>query len=406
MVAAQEMHSAASTELAVQLLVMVREQPVRRYRPGPVSLSTYRSGSAGARTLRTARALAREYGFDIVSDWPMPALAVRCLLVRVPRAAAVPDLVQRLDEDPRVEWAQPQQLFRVASGGDPYYPLQSGAQRMHLDALHRMATGRNVKVAQIDTGVELRHPDLHGQMAGAHNFVDGSAYAQEIHGTAVAGIIAARRGNDVGIVGVAPGARLLALRACWEPADGSAALCSSFTLAKALQFAIDQRAQVINLSLTGPRDRLLERLVDRAAQEGIVLVAAARGAQPEFPAALPAVIAVAAQGAGPAPEGALLAPGHDVLSASPNASWGFFSGASFAAAHVSGVAALMLERSRQLPAGELRSVLLRHSRTSPAGGRILDACAAIAQMAPQRRCACCGENGRHPATLPRSSPPA
>jgi len=67
----------------------------------------------------------------------------------------------------------------------------------------------------------------------------------------------------------------MALRACWQEAgDRATAVCNSFTLAKALQFAIDQRAEVVNLSLGGPRDRLLERLLDVASARGIVLVAA------------------------------------------------------------------------------------------------------------------------------------
>src|SRR5206468_548036 len=83
--------------------------------------------------------------------------------------------------------------------------------------------------------------------------VDAREAVAELHGTAVAGIIGARADNSVGIVGVAPEAGLMALRACWQaPPDESAAVCSSFTLAKALQFAIDNNAKVINLSLGGP----------------------------------------------------------------------------------------------------------------------------------------------------------
>ena len=78
-----------------------------------------------------------------------------------------------------------------------------------------------------------------------------------------------RADNSVGIVGVAPDATLLPLRACWpDQADSDTALCSSFTLAKAIQFAVDQRVRVLNLSLGGPRDRLLERLIDRARMRG------------------------------------------------------------------------------------------------------------------------------------------
>jgi subtilisin family serine protease len=380
-----------------QLLVMVKERAVQHYRPGPASLSGYGSGAARARALRTARDLARDYGLKPIDDWPMPALGVRCFLMELPRGRGAAEVAARLSQDPRVESAQPQQLFRVAGHDDPYYALQVGAQELQLDALHRMATGRGVKVAQIDTGLDAHHPDLEGQLTAARNFVDGTRHGPEVHGTAVAGIIVAKADNGIGIVGMAPGARLMPLRACWEPADGGHALCTTFTLAKAMQFALIERARVINLSLTGPRDRLLERLIDSAAQDGAIVVAALDAGEPAgFPASYPGVIAVAVSGSTSAPEDAVLAPGRDILTTTPGASWGFFSGSSFAAAHVSGLAALMLERAPSLKPEQLHRLLLQHQAVSASGGaRALDACAALAQAAPARDCACCNPEAAH-----------
>ena len=101
----------------------------------------------------------------------------------------------------------------------------------------------------------------------ARNFVDARDAVPEMHGTAVAGIIGARADNGDGD----------RRRGAGRAADGAArvlatagrriaAVCSSFTLAKALQFALDNDARVINLSLGGPRDRLLERLLEVAAR--------------------------------------------------------------------------------------------------------------------------------------------
>src|SRR5580692_3233641 len=101
------------------------------------------------------------------------------------------------------------------------------------------------------------------------NVVDGSSYAPESHGTAVAGIIGANAGNGVGIEGIASNAQLMALRACWEDSQ-HATRCNSFTLGKALNFAIMRKARVINLSIAGPSDRLLDMLVDAALAQGIV----------------------------------------------------------------------------------------------------------------------------------------
>src|SRR5207253_11414667 len=164
--------------------------------------------------------------------------------------------------------------FHVLAHNDPLYSLQPSARVWHLAELHHVTTGKNVRVATIDTAVQTDHPDLQGQIYVSRDFVGGRLALAEIHGTAIAGIIAARADNGVGIAGVAPDAKLLALRACWESGqlDGTA-VCNSFTLAKALQFALDQHAQVINLSLTGAPDRLVERLLDVALARRISVVA-------------------------------------------------------------------------------------------------------------------------------------
>ncbi|HYL17803.1 MAG TPA: S8 family serine peptidase [Burkholderiales bacterium] len=373
-----------------QILVMVKESAVRHYRPGPASFAGYDSAASRARSQKVAESLVRDYDLKLVSDWAMPALGVRCFLVELAPGQTPVEMAQRLSADPRVESAQPQHLFHVSGHDDPYYPLQTGAQELQLDALHRMATGKGIKVAQIDTGVDARHPDLAGQMSAERNFVDGPHPAAEVHGTAVAGIIVARADNGIGIVGVAPGAKLIPLRACWENADGRSAVCSSFTIAKAMQFALIERVRVINLSLTGPYDRLLERLIDSATQDKIAVVAALDPAAPGFPATDPAVIAVAVDGSANVPENAILAPGRDILTTTPGASWGFFSGASFAAAHMSGFAALMLERSPALKPDALQRILLEHQSVAAAEGmRVLDACAALAEASGARDCGCC-----------------
>ncbi|HTS54148.1 MAG TPA: S8 family serine peptidase [Burkholderiales bacterium] len=371
-----------------QLLVMVIERPIRHYRPGASVLSAYGPSASRARTLRVARDLARDYGLNPVSDWPMPALGVRCFLMELPPGQSAQEVAGRLAADPRVESAQPQHVFRVAAHDVPPGMLETGARALELDALHRMATGKNVTVAQIDTGVDTQHPDLHGQFAAERNFVDGVRLPPEVHGTAVAGIIVAKPDKRVGIVGVAPGARLLVLRACWEPADG-AGLCTSFALAKAIQFALIEHVQVLNLSLTGPHDGLLERLLDKAVQDRVIVVGASSSNASNFPAAHPGVIAVAASGLPSPPDGAVLAPGRDILTTAPDASWGFFSGASFAAAYVSGLTALMLERSPRIAPASVRALLMQNHAAGTGSEPVLDACAALADAAPERDCDCC-----------------
>src|SRR5258705_9176099 len=142
--------------------------------------------------------------------------------------------------------------------------------------MQQRATGRGIRVAVIDTGGDRSHPDLRGRIDTARNFVsDDARFDSDIHGTAVAGIIAANADNGIGIVGLAPDAGLLVLKACWQHAiDDVRAQCNTFTLAKALTFAIDQRADIINMSLGGPNDPLLGLLIEIALTRGIIIVAA------------------------------------------------------------------------------------------------------------------------------------
>jgi subtilisin family serine protease len=250
-----------------------------------------------------------------------------------------------------------------------------------------------VRVAEVDTGVELDHPDLAGRVALARNFVDGRPDVAEQHGTAVAGIIAARADDGIGIAGIAPEATLMALRACWQPAKrDDAAICSSFTLAKALQFALEQNAQVVNLSLGGPRDRLLERLLDAAAVRGVTVVGAV---DPDvrdggFPASHRGVLAVAGDDGHDAPVGVLLGPGRDIPTTTVGGKWGFVAGSSFAAAHLTGLVALLRELAPNLPPQQIREALATRAMSSLAGDRhaIVDACAAITRIAGTCACAC------------------
>jgi subtilisin family serine protease len=230
---------------------------------------------------------------------------------------------------------------------DPLYRVQPDAREWKLDALHRIATGRNVRVAIIDSAIELGHPDLAGQVMLSENFAPGPVPAAEVHGTGVAGIIAAVGGNGKGIVGVAPRARLMGLRACRQTEDAAVTLCDSLSLAKAIYFAVDHKAEVINMSLSGPPDPLLARLIDMAETHGITVVGAVDRSLPGggFPASHAGVVAVVDEADEAAAAGIYGAPGRDIPTTQPGGNWFFVNGSSYAAAHVSGLFALMREKS-------------------------------------------------------------
>ena len=374
-----------------QLLVMLRT-PAPHFRPDVAYGSNYLRTGQGARR-RIADAIAEEYGLRIVDNWPMPALGVDCFVMKVPAKQSRASLIQKLSADPRIESAQTVNLFIGLAYNDPLYPLQPSATAWHLSDLHRITTGKQVRIAEVDSGVEADHPDLAGQIAVTRDFVgDPRPGIAEQHGTAVAGIIAARPNNGIGIAGIAPDADLLALRACWEaPVSGGRASCSSFTLAKALQFALEQNVEVINLSIGGPRDRLLERLLDVALSRGVIVVGAVEpGAGDRFPASHRGVLAIVAAGAQDSAADFLVAPGRDIPTTLPGRKWGFVSGSSFAAAHVTGLVALLRALSPGLQSQQLRQALAPQALSTLATDQplIVDACAAVARTAGTCACAC------------------
>jgi subtilisin family serine protease len=331
----------------------------------------------------------------------MPAIGIDCFVMEDPGSAPLERALDALEHDPRVAWAQAVNDFHGLGGhgqSDPLLPLQPAARVWRLAELQRASTGRKVMVAVVDSGVDAAHPDLAGQLALRQNFVDAVPDAAETHGTAVAGIVAARAGNGVGIAGIAPQARLMALRACWE-VTRQETRCNSFTLGKALHFAVTSDARIINLSLGGPPDRLLQALIDTALARGIAVIGAVDPDRADggFPAAYPGVIAVTAAGDRRAlPPGALQAPGTDIPATLPGARWGMVSGSSYAAAQVAGLAALMVELrpsaaapSRAAFVTAARSSLVAHdagARPEQAGS--IDACATIARAAGACVCLC------------------
>jgi len=379
--------SAAASE-SRQVLVMLR-LAAPHYRPDANYAGGYDARHGSGARQRVAEELAGRHGLRIVGEWPMPSLGVDCFVMEAAGREAPDRIAELLAADERVESAQPVNRFETLGHDDPLYALQPGARQWRLDELHRVTTGRNALIAEIDTGVQLDHPDLKGAIALARNFVDGSDYAAERHGTAVAGIIAARADNGLGIAGVAPQATLLALRACWQNSStGAGASCNSFTLAKALQFALSRNVQIVNLSVGGPRDRLLERLLDAALEMGITVVGAADEHNPAaFPGSHPGVLRVAADTLGAQVPGTLLAPGQDIPTTLPGSRWDFVSGSSYAAAHVTGMVALLGELEPGIRPQQVAAALRGPALTvAPRGATLVDACAVIARAAKTGVC--------------------
>ncbi|HEY6455996.1 MAG TPA: S8 family serine peptidase [Steroidobacteraceae bacterium] len=404
------------TSPARYIVVTVRNEPgSQAEHPGSTPRGYDAAGRYGVTgsASRQVRALERAYGLREISAWPIAALQVHCIMFQLPDATARATMIALLANDRRVESVQPLNVFTTQSVpepetlptvpagapvqvpyNDPYAKLQVSLRELAVVPAQRHSRGAGIQVAVIDTGVDFDHPDLKGRVIGHYNFVDadGAKFAQDRHGTEVSGVIAAVADNGIGIVGIAPDARILALKACWQAASGGSAVCNSFTLAQALEAAIVAHADIVNMSLAGPPDPLLARLVTRAAAQGAIFVGAAgrAGSGNTFPADLDEVLAVdAAENSSGNPRH-LLAPGRDILTLVPGGHYDFASGSSLAAAQVSGIVALMLAEHPHLSATEVRNLLLHSSRRvdSPAGEILaVDACAALTDARGHGSCA-------------------
>ncbi|MXV07348.1 MULTISPECIES: S8 family serine peptidase [unclassified Xanthomonas] len=350
---------------------------------------------AGTQAVATLDALNKRYGLRQVAGWPIKALGLYCVVLEPAPGSDRAALLAQLAKDDRVALSQPLQDFGTYSAdsqaaaaaaqplryNDPYVDMQRGFAATNAATAQTLSQGQGVDVAIVDTGVDTSHPDLRGRLRNTRDLVaaDPGAFNRDHHGTEVAGIIAAGSNNHLGIVGIAPKAMLDVYKACWYPQrPGAGAGCNSFTLAKALAAIGDTRTRIINLSLGGPADPLLRKLMEQLLRDGRIVVAAMppNGRMDGFPDGIPGVIVVRSSAATPAPAGVLSAPGEDILTTQPNGGYDFTSGSSMATAHVSGVVALLLALAPQLDARSVHDLLLRTSRTRD-GLLQVDAAAAV-----------------------------
>jgi subtilisin family serine protease len=334
-----------------EILVMLTMPAPHYHRNSEYGGGAYGDLASQAARNRVARRIAARAGAELRESWPMPVLGVDCYVMLVPPGKSIDEVIAAVAKEPGVAWTQRMSSYAMPGGAsaDPLYPVQPTASEWKLRELQRNATGRGVKIAIVDSRIDVAHPDLAGQFVADRNFVAEPAPRAEAHGTHIAGLIGARAGNGIGVAGVAPGARLMALRACREVEGGRETLCSTLALAQALQFAVEHQANVINLSLSGPRDELLEKLLDVAISRKIAVVAAYDQNRPGggFPASLPGVVPVADEALQRLPAGVYGAPGRDLPTTQPGGGWGLVNGTSYAVAQVSGLLALAGERGKR-----------------------------------------------------------
>lgn len=292
-----------------------------------------------------------------------------------------------------VVFAQPNYLYALAQNAPaPAAAPDAGAQyvvsKLRLLEAHRITSGDDVLVAVIDSKIDTKHPDLAGVIAEEYDALGGAAVPPHAHGTAMAGAIAAHNK----LIGVAPKVRLLAIRTFTGGAESAQA--TTFNILKSLDWAAMKHARIVNMSFAGPPDAALRDMIGKAHARGMVLIAAVGNAGPRLPPLYPAadtrVIGVTATDADDkllpqanrGAQVAIAAPGVEILAAAPDGQYTVTSGTSVAAAHASGVAALLLARKADLTPAALRRDLIRSARKVPGqprevGAGVIDALGAV-----------------------------
>ncbi|OGS07041.1 MAG: hypothetical protein A2270_06355 [Elusimicrobia bacterium RIFOXYA12_FULL_51_18] len=232
-----------------------------------------------------------------------------------------------------------------------------GVKRVNAAGAWNSTMGKGVKVAIIDTGMDYNHPDLSEHYAGGYNAVDTGALPMDDHGhgTHVSGTIGAIR-DAKGVAGIAPNAKLYAVKVL--DAEGSGSYSG---IIDGIQWAVDNKIQVINMSLGGGSGTPAMANVMKAADKAGVTIVCAAGNDSgpvNYPAKYPEAIAVSASNSSDkiasfssrGSEIAFIAPGVNIYSSYTDSAYKTMSGTSMASPHVAGLAALAVASGADTPA--------------------------------------------------------
>tara|TARA_R110002049_G_C9164558_1_gene561279 strand:- start:2219 stop:3508 length:1290 start_codon:yes stop_codon:yes gene_type:complete len=303
-------------------------------------------------------------GFSVLRRRELPGLGVNTLVLNAPPGISTRralDLVRRIDPDGVYDFNH----LYSRSGGDADASAASAAFPARDAGAYR--------VGLIDTGVDTQHPDLAAGRILTRAF-EGPVYAPAAHGTGIASLLVGQSGR----LGAAlPGATLLSADVYGgDPTGGSVA-----ALLAALGWMAEEDIAVVNISLVGPDNRVLARIVEMMIVRGHILVAAVGNdgpaAAPLYPAAYPGVVGVTGVSARGRvlPEACrgdhvdIAAPGMRLHAAQPGGGESAVRGTSFAAPYVTGVLAAQIEHPDPTAAASVIAALLASAEDRGASGR-------------------------------------
>lgn len=366
---------AAELESAARQITKAKPQQPRKV-PGELIVKLKAQTTVSASSVRSAEDRFRtQHNAHVAGRMSK----IRAMKVLVPQGQEQ-RIMQELAKDPAVEYVeQNAHMYALAEPNDPDFSQQWYLPKMHVPEAWDVTIGAaDVKIAVIDSGIDENHPEFKNKVALKKNFLTGDAadsvQDNQGHGTHVAGVIAATANNNEGVAGICQKCKLM----IGKVMDGK--VSDTAKIAEAIEWAVDNGAKVINLSLASPEKlQILEDAVNYAWEKGVVVVAGAgncgdgnfeewactRANQPVYPAASENAIAVGAVDANDKKVSVsnhgdyvdIAAPGENIYSTRPPNKYASGMGTSYASPMVAGVAGLVIAANNGASAQEVREKL-------------------------------------------------